>query len=60
MPVIPACLVRVVVCEANDDEADAIHDRTGDHNYADFRDWIRDTIHWAVRNGKMVTIEPAP
>jgi hypothetical protein len=49
--------VRVVI-ESADGRSEPDHDRVGDHNYQDFRDWIMKTTHWAVRNGRKVTITP--
>lgn len=51
------CMIRVVVRE-NDDNGDGepIHDRTGDHNYGDFREWISHTTYWAMRNGKRMSM----
>lgn len=53
----PPCNVRVTVART-DGRGDPDHDRVGDHNYQDFRVWIEQTTHWAVRNGRSVTITP--
>jgi hypothetical protein len=53
----PRCMVRVVVHDKGDERA-VIHDREGDHNYEDFREWIIHTSYWAMRNGKTVWLEP--
>lgn len=51
------CMIRVVVRE--DGDPDRIwHDETGDHNAGYFRDWISTTEHWAMRNGKTLTMYP--
>lgn len=56
MALLPAN-VRVVVAPV-DAPHTPDHDRAGDHNYQDFRDWIMTTTYWAVRNGRTVTITP--
>ncbi len=48
--------VRVIITHVPTGKVD--HDRVGDHNYQDFRDWITQTAHWAVRNERSVSIVP--
>lgn len=58
MAVNKPCMIRVIVSDDDNDDAEPIHDRTGDHNYGDFRDWITHTTYWAMRNGKRVIMYP--
>ena len=53
----PPTNVRVVI-KPVDGKSEPDHDRVIDHNYQDARDWILQTTHWAVRNGRSVTITP--
>lgn len=53
-------LVRVVVRENSNADARPIHDKTGDHAERYFRDWITNTMWWAARNDKSVSVYPVP
>lgn len=52
------CPVRVVIRENSDPDAPAIHDRFGDHNDKEFREWMGKTAYWALRNDKSVYTYP--
>lgn len=56
-PVEP-CMVRVVVRSDSDPDAPPVHDREGDHNYSDFREWMGKTAWWAARNGFSMSMYP--
>lgn len=50
-----SCVIRFTVQEP---DGKYIHDKTADHNDRFFRDWLRSTTWWAMRNGKKVTMTP--
>lgn len=52
----PECRIRVIVTR---DDGTVIHDRIGDHNDADFRQWMGKTAFWAMRNEHGMTSFPA-
>lgn len=52
------CMARVVVRNDLDPDAAPVHDKTGDHNERFFRDWITNTMYWAVRNNHSISIYP--
>lgn len=51
-------MVRVVVSENQGDDSPVIHDKVGDHGDSYFRDWIINTVWWAMRNDKHVEMIP--
>jgi hypothetical protein len=54
----PPCIIRVVVRDDTDLDAAPVHDREGNHNDPHFRDWIKNTEWWALRNGCSLCMYP--